>query len=147
MIQDFNQIWAAISAVVAARISGDGYLRWFSDVRVVSDDGSMLVLSVPNPIHKFFIESNYLTLLQGAVQEACDGARQIQIVALHSEDSVPPDARASEDAPAPRRSTSRDKTANSPATTGMNPRYTFDSYVVGANNQFAYAASQAVAQS
>jgi len=147
MIQDFNKIWAAISAVVAARISGDGYGRWFSDVRVVSDDGSMLVLSVPNPIHKFFIESNYLTLLQGAVQEACEGTRQIQIVALHSEDSVPPDISASEDAPPPRRSTSRDKTANSPATTGMNPRYTFDSYVVGANNQFAYAASQAVAQS
>lgn len=147
MIQDISKIWTDISSVIAARISGDGFHRWFSDVRVVSDDGALLVLSVPNPIHKFFIESNYLTLLQGAVLEACEGPREIQIVALHSEDAGPMDT-AGPDEPAPaRRTTAREKASGSPALTGMNPRYTFDSYVVGANNQFAYAASQAVAQS
>lgn len=146
MIQDINQIWTAISAVVAARISGDGYHRWFSDVRVVSDDGVSLVLSVPNPIHKFFIESNYLTLLQGAVLEACESPRQIQIVALHSEDSGPLDQPAPEE-PVARKVSTREKASASAVQTGMNPRYTFDSFVVGVNNQFAYAASQAVAQS
>lgn len=147
MYQDINKIWGAISAVVAARISGDGYHRWFSEVRVVSDDGQVLVLSVPNPIHKFFIESNYLALLQHSVLEACDSPRDIQIVALHSEDSEPPDNTHAENPPPARKASARDKASGGITQIGMNPRYTFDSFVVGTNNQFAYAASQAVAQS
>lgn len=145
MIQEINQTWEAISAVIAARISGDGYQRWFSDVRVVSDDGKTLVLSVPNPIHKFFIESNFLPVLQAAVLETCDTPREIQILALQSEEVEPVEPPA-EETPA-KRTSARERAAASAAQSGLNPRYTFESFIVGANNQFAYAASQAVAQS
>ncbi len=139
-------MWKAISGSIAARVSEDGFQRWFSDVQVVSDDGNTLVLSVPNPIHKFFIESNYLALVQGAVAEAIDASRIVQIVARQSDDtdSMPPMSAGDEPPPA---KSSRERPMAGMVSTGMNPRNSFDSFVVGSNNQFAYAAALAVAQS
>jgi chromosomal replication initiator protein len=145
MTQDFTQVWGAIAALIAARVSEDGFQRWFQDVSVAGDDGSTLTLSVPNSIHKFFIESNYLALLQGAVAEVFDGARQLQLVARQNDDE---DASSSipmrDDSPALK--SVRERATAGLVTNGMNPRNTFDSFVVGSNNHFAYAAALAVSQ-
>lgn len=145
MSQDFRQLWSSVAELLATRISEDGFQRWFSDVEVTADDGATLTLAVPNPIHKFFIESNYLALLQGAIAELMDGSRTVQVVARQSEDtdSLPP-MGVDEPVPASRRVATRATAGIVP--TGMNPRNTFSSFVVGSNNQFAYAAAQAVAQ-
>ncbi len=144
MTQDFRTIWSSASALISARVSADGFQRWFSDVEVCGDDGATLTLSVPNPIQKFFIESNYLPLVQGAVAEAFDGSREIRIVARQSDEAgaVPQTA----DEPGRSRVVREKPAAASVASTGMNPRNTFDAFVVGSNNQFAYAAALAVAQ-
>src|SRR5882757_10855963 len=86
MTQDFVTTWNSISERISARVSADGFQRWFSDVEVCGDDGSVLTLSVPNPIQKFFLESNYLPLVQGAVADVFEGAREIRIVARQSDD-------------------------------------------------------------
>ncbi|MGH8047642.1 MAG: chromosomal replication initiator protein DnaA [Chthoniobacterales bacterium] len=144
MTQDFRTIWTSISGLIAARVSADGFQRWFSDVEVCGDDGGTLTLSVPNPIQKFFIESNYLPLLQSAVAESFDASREIRIVARQSDDMD--SVIQSVDEPEPPRPVAKERVAVSVASTGMNPRNTFDSFVVGSNNQFAYAAALAVAQ-
>ena len=69
MTLNCGTLWASVSEVIRQRISADGYERWFQGVDVVSDDGLKLVFRVPNPIHQFFIESNYLRLVQDAAQE------------------------------------------------------------------------------
>lgn len=138
---ELQVIWRQVSDVVRNRISPDGFQRWFGDISVSSDDGKVLTFAVPNPIHKFFIESNYLTLLQTAVGEVLSTPREIRFVCSENEDAEP---AASVTEPAPR--SRRERVEVPPANTGMNVRNTFESYVVGSNNQFAFAASQAVAQ-
>ncbi|HEY8900960.1 MAG TPA: chromosomal replication initiator protein DnaA [Chthoniobacterales bacterium] len=143
--QDFATIWGTISALIAPRVSADGFQRWFRDIEVCGDDGTTLTLSVPNPIHKFFLESNYLPLVQGAVAEAFDSAREIVIVARQADDmEAGPTLNVIEE-PEPVRPAPREKGATA-FTSGMNPRNNFDAFVVGSNNQFAYAAALAVAQ-
>ncbi|HVE15244.1 MAG TPA: chromosomal replication initiator protein DnaA [Chthoniobacterales bacterium] len=140
--------WKSISKRIAARVSVDGFQRWFSDVEVSGDDGVTLTLSVPNPIQKFFIESNYLALVQGAVSDAFEGSRTIRIVARQSDDMAEPQSPSVQvvEEPEPPRTTGRERVNGTAASSGMNPRNTFDSFVVGSNNQFAYAAALAVAQ-
>ena len=146
MTQDFGTIWGAISALITPRISPDGFHRWFSDAEVCGDDGATLTISVPNPIQKFFIESNYLPILQEATAEAFDGSRSVRIVARQADDhDASPIAPAIVDEPVVSRVAAKERPA-APSPTGMNPRNTFDSFVVGSNNQFAYAAALAVAQ-
>lgn len=146
MTQDFKTTWNSISTLISARVSPDGFHRWFSDVEVSGDDGGTLTLSVPNPIQKFFIESNYLPLLQSAVAEAFDASRVIRITARQGDDTESMIQHV-EEQPEPPRAQPREKAATAAvASTGMNPRNTFDSFVVGSNNQFAYATALAVAQ-
>jgi len=144
MTQDFGTIWNSISGVIATRVSADGFQRWFSDVEVCGDDGSTLTLSVPNPIQKFFIESNYLALVQGAAAEAFDGSREIRIIAREPDDMNSVIHKVEE--PVAPKTAARERAAAAAASGGMNPRNSFDSFVVGSNNQFAYAAALAVAQ-
>ena len=66
MTVNCGDTWTSVSKLIRQRISADGYERWFHGVDVISDDGRKLVFRVPNPIHQFFIERNYLRLVQEA---------------------------------------------------------------------------------
>jgi chromosomal replication initiator protein len=143
-------LWERLAAVIRSRVSSDSFERWFSGVSVVAVAENSVTLGVPNPIHQFFIESNYSALLHSALEEV-SGAPLSLILdcssethseaspeAVHPENSSP--ATSGHSLTRPLKSTS---SASLP--TGMNPSYTFESFIVGANNQFAHAASQAVA--
>ena len=146
MTLNCGTLWASVSQVIRQRISADGYERWFQGVDVVSDDGLKLVFRVPNPIHQFFIESNYLRLVQEAAQEVLRSPRKIQFIAPGSTESdAPTFSSASIDHPPPRAMVA--ERSHGPSTSGMNPRNTFETFVVGSNNQFAHGAAIAVAKS
>ena len=81
MTLNCGDIWTSVSRLIRQRISADGYERWFHGVDVISDDGLKLVFRVPNPIHQFFIESNYLRLVQDAASEVLSSPRKIQFIA------------------------------------------------------------------
>ncbi len=144
MTSNCGQIWTSVSEVIRQRISADGFERWFQGVTVASDDGTKLVLGVPNPIHQFFIESNYLPLVQDAVAEIMGSPRKVQFCAVGSEDTTPVMASHLPSQPSSR-ATIRER-AQVPVSSGMNPRNTFDTFVVGSNNQFAHSAALAIAK-
>lgn len=154
MTSNCGQNWSSISEVIRQRISADGYERWFHGVDIVSDDGIRMVLSVPNPIHQFFIESNYLPLVQDAATEVLGSARKIQFVAPGREDGVAMAANSAtpQEAPAPKvtvreRASAPASSGASGSASGLNSRNTFETFVVGSNNQFAHGAAIAVAKS
>ncbi len=146
MTLNCGTIWASVSEVIRQRISSDGYERWFQGVDVVSDDGLKLVFRVPNPIHQFFIESNYLRLVQDAAQEVLRSPRKIQFVAPGATESDGSTfSSAGVDHP-PSRGMVPDR-SHPQGSSGMNPRNTFETFVVGSNSQFAHGAAIAVAKS
>ena len=133
-----KEIWADVSKRIRERISADGYERWFSDVSAASCTGKELTLRVPNPIHQFFIESNYLPILEEAVREVVPTNVAVHFSSANLE---------SEPVPRPAPSARPPRKEPIPAgTTGMNVRNTFDAFVVGSNNEFAHSAAMAVAK-
>jgi chromosomal replication initiator protein len=131
---------------IRSRVSADSFNRWFSGVSVLSSNQEEITLGVPNPIHQFFIESNYSHLMNSAIEEVCGTPRTLILECAQEEhaDSEESAIPLEADKPAPTSAPQRIlKSAMAP--TGMNPSYTFESFIVGANNQFAHAASQAVA--
>ena len=147
MTLNCGNIWTSVSEVIRQRISADGYERWFQDVDVISDDGLKLVFRVPNPIHQFFIESNYLRLVQDAATEVLRSPRKILFVAPggDAEGSSPFPSAVPHGDHAPLRGATSER-AQAQAFSGMNPRNTFDTFVVGSNNQFAHGAAMAIAK-
>ncbi len=144
MTLNCGQVWASVAELIRQRISADGYERWFHGVDIVADDGALLSLSVPNPIHQFFIESNYLTLVQDAAAEVLGSPRRIRFVTDRSQVTNHEVVAGQEiEAPQP---VPREKSAGAAGAGTMNSRNTFDTFVVGSNNQFAHGAAIAVAK-
>ncbi len=138
MITETKDIWSDVSARIRERVSADGYDRWFSGITASVLDGDSITLCVPNPIHQFFIESNYLPILEESVREVIPTVTAVHFSTVSPEVEAP--AR-----PAPAQRTSREKPSSATGS-GMNTRNTFESFVVGSNNQFAHSAAMAVAK-
>ena len=143
--------WKAACEVLGRLVSKDAYQRWFRTSRLIAVEDSRAVVAVPNEIHQVWIETNYLPELASAVAEAIEGVREVKLVVG---DAIP---AGEESVPVPRPAVAREVSEGLPAggeasyekrlkTAGLNQQFTFDSFVVGANSQFAHAASEAVAK-
>ncbi|MEI6072168.1 MAG: chromosomal replication initiator protein DnaA [Verrucomicrobiae bacterium] len=139
MVTEKKNVWAEISAKIRGRVSADGFERWFSDVSASVSGAEAITLCVPNPIHQFFIESNYLPILEESVREVLPSIQSVHFTTSPAEPEPAPK-------PASAPKASREKAA-APAANGMNSHYTFDAFVVGSNNEFAHSAALAVAKS
>jgi len=143
-----EQFWEPVAERIRGRVSEDAYKRWFSDVTPSDLDEKAITLRVPNPIHQFFIESNFLPVVQSAIVDASGREYEVRFT-LPSEAAEGSNGAVTleEEPPAPRKAKGRSKSRNGASMDiTMNARNTFDTFVVGPNSQFAHAASLAVAQ-
>ncbi len=139
MIKSQIDSWEQISKRIRDRVSSDGFDRWFSGVRIAALSSDTVTLCVPNPIHQFFIESNYLPIVKESVQATLPTVTQVEFTSSNEVEIAPRPSAPTQKAP-------REK---APATLAgaMNPRNTFEAFVVGSNNEFAHSAALAVAKS
>ena len=125
-------------------LSADTYNLWFAPLRATAQDNSGLVLEVANDFCEVWLKDNYMGLLQDVVAMA--SGRQLPIKFKVISSSTPP-AEPKQPAPKPRTTEPAAPERNSTAhELSFNPKNTFDTFVVGNNNNFAYAAALAVAQ-
>src|SRR5205823_6484734 len=117
---------------------------WFAPLRASAQDNNCIVLEVANDFCEVWLKDNYMELLQDVL--ALASGRQLQVKfrvgpshapAGAAADAVPVKAKAAEPV-------SEKYGLNHDL--NFNPKNTFDTFVVGNNNNFAYAAALAVAQ-
>jgi len=111
---------------------------WVRPCRLLAVEGDHLRIGAPNRFSRDWLAQHHLETLQNAAQECVGGHPRVSIVVDETPLPAPLDA-------APPTGTSHPG-AGSGRSEGLNPRYTFDTFVVGSSNQFAQAASQAVAE-
>jgi chromosomal replication initiator protein len=139
---DLKPLWAEIARALRADVSVDTYDRWFKEIELVELDAASLTLRVPNNIYQLWIESNYLSLLRAAVLLVLGETREIRFA--FAGEAMDPSMLPPLPPPVPKMLAAELEPAE-PRANGMNPRNTFDAFVVGTNNQFAQAACRAVA--
>ncbi len=137
------QLWQRLSGALKPQISADSFKRWFATVELVEAKEKSITLSVPNNIYQLWIESNYMPALQNAIITTFGGPRSVRFCA-----PSPAGVQTSSDDSATVKEALHAHVEARPAATvpGLNPRNTFESFVVGPNNEIAHAASLAVAQ-
>ena len=140
------QLWQKLSAALKPQVSADTFKRWFSAVQLVDATEKSLTFRVPNNIYQFWIESNHMSALQAAILMACGGPRIVKF-SIPREGTIDVDPPLPESMPAEPEPVMGRETRAGGSTPGLNPRNTFESFVVGPNNEIAHAASLAVAQS
>lgn len=147
-------LWQHVSDHLRQNVGPDAFSRWFSSTRLLNASDSGVTIAVPDSIHHLWIEENYLSALRQALTLVLGEAPP---VTLTVDDQPPRDTATPRDSsstlrddrnlaedPAPSR---QDPEPDLPAVAGLTADRTFDSFVVGASNQFAHAAAHAVAAS
>jgi chromosomal replication initiator protein len=127
-----ERLWEDVSARLREALNEKTYRNWFSDVGPVTVDGDMFVLAVPNDFTREWIEGHFVGLIRAAIKDVTGAERRLRLT-VRRERPDPPAAALPP--PLPR-----------PDAGGINPKYTFDSFVIGSSNRFAHAAALAVAE-
>jgi chromosomal replication initiator protein len=129
-----------------SKLRQDTYNMWFGPLQATELDASSVTLAVANEFCELWLKENYIELLQDALAVAA--GRRLQIK-FKINGQLPPPAQPSQPA-APRPVKQAEPASDRPSSTHgdlhFNPKNTFDSFVVGTNNNFACAAAKAVAE-
>ncbi|MGO8930369.1 MAG: chromosomal replication initiator protein DnaA [Limisphaerales bacterium] len=139
-----ERIWSAAQEHLRSMLSADIYNLWFAPLRACSQENDSVTLEVANDFCEVWLKDNYMGLLQDVI--ALASGRQLQIK-FKVGTASPPAAPGAQPVqgkkkvaePAPERAAANHDLS-------FNPKNTFDTFVVGNNNNFAYAAALAVAQ-
>jgi len=140
--EKLQPVWSEISNALKDDVSEDTFARWFKDADLVALTDEDLTLRVPNNIYQVWIEANYLPLLQSAIMLSLGERRTVRFAFSGENSKACEPPAAAECIPVKERESKSSQGSN-----GMNLRYTFESFVVGKNNEYAHAACLAVGNS
>jgi chromosomal replication initiator protein len=138
-VNEAQRLWDECAGILRAQVSEPVWLTSFEAARPVSFDGALLTLAVPSFLAKERIEGRYLSLVRDALTEI--GAGQVELTLQIAPSEPEPAWTVAPPIAAPALVSSGDVPVHD-----INPRYTFDTFVIGASNRFAHAAALAVAE-
>ncbi len=130
-----HELWGSVCSVLKGEMSAIGYKTWIATLNVIRElkDGShpVLVLEAPTSFNRQFLETRYAELISNALSQAAGRLWGVKFITAEDRQYAQeqPEAQAAHDNALP-----------------LNPKYTFDAFVVGNSNRFAHAASLAVAE-
>jgi chromosomal replication initiator protein len=155
-------IWEQSLDFLKTEVNDQTFAAWFLPIKQLSLEEDVLTLSVPNKFFEDWIRDKYLPLLQASLLKASGKEISIQfkIVALPAQETPTPETISGLSLDQSREPKTENRSwlknliggpkqmpESQYQQIGLNPRYTFDNFVVGANNRFAHAASLAVSES
>jgi chromosomal replication initiator protein len=150
-----DDLWAKVAAAVRAQLSEATWNTWFQGVHALDLSDDTLILGVPSSVTIERLRTSYHGLMSDAAQALTGVPLEVSLIVdttprleeLVTLDSLPPPpvvVAATDEA----RRVDESHTGTAWLTTsGLNPRYTFDQFVIGASNRFAHAAAMSVAES
>ena len=132
-----QEVWQAAISNIQRQLIPHSFTTWFRPLTLGNITNNRLQILLPNRFFKEWFEEHYLEFLRSALEDLLFTRVEIELVVPEQDVSPPPPPK---EAP-PKRTVRR-----SGPTTSLNAKYTFDSFVVGAGNQLAHAASLAIAE-
>jgi len=124
-------LWDQVCHHIQPRVSEESYANWFKGTTLLGVDGDTLVVLVPDSETRAWMENEYGAQLREAIRELRLPVSQIGF-----------ETRASSGV---RESVNRSGVETELAASSLNSKFTFETFVVGACNQFAHAAARSVA--
>ncbi len=152
--QASEALWAQIMEDLRTHGQADGYaIDFISGLRLVEDTGTRLIIEYPQGLMLAWLELNYSEYIESAAANVLKSARELEFIEAGTltleaqvEEQPSPAPAARPAAAAPRRAAAKASRVTK-LQSNLNADYTFENYVVGSSNHFAYAAAQALVNS
>lgn len=137
MSNQYDAKWNAILNIIEPETSSVSFNTWFKDTKLVDIMGDTMIISVKNDFNKEILSTRYLELLRNCVLQVLNKEYKFDFVV------VPEGEVYEKKKDVPKREVVEDPLNNK---SNLNPRYVFNSFVVGNSNRMAHAAALAVAE-
>ncbi len=135
--------WDNVLSSIKAKVTQENFDVWFRPTfqQRIDDEAQAVYVKVPNKHFKYWLSHHYREAVAEAMREA--GMANHDVVFVADEAAGGRSSEAANFVPAPAEYA---KPSEGAERTNLNPKYTFGGFVVGSSNQFAHAASMAVAE-
>jgi chromosomal replication initiator protein len=137
-------LWEEILSRIETKVNRHSFYTWFKPTTFVTADARTLTVHVPNPLFKDWLMKHYAAVITEAMGEIRKPNLAIDFVSEAQTDEAPRPTHLTNALPPLEEDVPSTSVVGGSA--GLNPRYTFDTFIVGSSNQFAHAACRAVAE-
>ncbi|MDD4357964.1 MAG: chromosomal replication initiator protein DnaA [Smithellaceae bacterium] len=139
-----ESVWDKATKIIQDKVSKQNFDTWIKPIKIVAMEDKCIQLAVPNKFFKDWLMDNYLSMIKNTLHSVIGISVDIDFMLSRDKEKKPEAAVLPFDQ-------DRNPTGNSHASRNknisfLNGNYTFDRFVVGPSNQFAHAASIAVAK-
>lgn len=134
-----QDLWQQVLSIIQTKLSKPSYDTWFKATKAKFIDESLLEIIAPTTFAAEWLENKYTNLIKSTLYDYL--GRNINI-----KYSIGEAKSAEQSVVFPSKQPASPSSAEEAPSNMLNPKYTFDTFVIGTNNRFAHAASLAVAE-
>lgn len=142
LFMDQRQLWESILAEIELSVSKPAFATWFKDTHIVKRDENTIILSVPNAFARDMFQSRYHATVLKLLRDKDHTIHAVEYV-INRDEPKRRDEKiintTNGNLPLPESLVNKDD--------NLNPRYTFENFIIGPFNELAHAAAQAVIKS
>lgn len=134
MVSNLNNIWNEVLDLIRVELTEVSFNTWLKTIEPMTITENRIILAAPNEFTKGILESRYINLIKNAIIQITDKEYEVQFIIPGEELNINIGQSVQEN--------NNDLNQRSQ----LNPKYTFDTFVIGNSNRFAHAAALAVAE-
>lgn len=134
-----QEIWQQVLSVIQTKLSKPSYDTWFKATKASFLSDETVVVTAPTTFAAEWLENRYKKLVSSTLSEYLNHPVEVRFAIEEFRPPEPPAAF-------PVTPVVKNAGPEEPVGHMLNPKYTFDTFVIGAGNRFAHAASLAVAE-
>ncbi|SHH99137.1 chromosomal replication initiator protein DnaA [Clostridium grantii] len=140
MAAQLDKLWDDTLDIIKKELSQVSFNTWIKSISPLRIDENTIVLEVPNDFTRGILENRYKNLLINAINVLTAKNYNIEFLILSEETAITETTKEKEN------DSNQKVSASEEMNSTLNPKYTFNSFVIGNSNRFAHAASLAVAE-
>ncbi|MGI8905143.1 MAG: chromosomal replication initiator protein DnaA [Candidatus Sumerlaeaceae bacterium] len=142
-----QHVWEKTLARLQGRLDDESFATWLRPTQFHHSNGDTVTLSVPSPLFKSWLCSNYRDKIEGALKEITAQDLRLDFMVDAATDRAPQEIATDNGSQPPVEApSSAMRQQELHKSNHLNPKYVFDRYVVGESNRFAHAACRQVAE-
>jgi len=141
-LREIEKLWDNVLEITKNKLPSQSYNSWFSRTKIAEFNDDKIIISVPGTFCKDWLEKHYIDFIRNILYKNFNLDKNLKI------EFIPTDHKLS-NSPVKKNKKRTEKKITTKNNNGFTllSKYIFDDFVVGSSNQFAHAASQAVAKS
>lgn len=133
-------VWKAVLGEMELSVSRGTFVTWFKTTELVEEGDEKIVVAVPNVFSKQQFDVKFTPQIKEILAKNSDWPQSVEFIVKSTGKKAVISREVN-----PQPTTSAPKSSHTPHTT-LNPKYTFDNFIVGSSNDLAYTACQTVAK-